>query len=69
MTIQTQNRTRESRQLQCSCGNNRRFIQVIRRQLNEVDAKANHIHLLESEIDRYVCPECAEEVRLESAHA
>ena len=46
-------------QLMCpSCGNDRRFIQVMAEQANLVNGYGDHIRLLEGIVDRYTCWDC-----------
>lgn len=56
-------RKSEQSKLKCSkCGNRGLFIQIITYQMNIVNGNTDHIKLLASEIDRYICGECNEEV-------
>ena len=49
--------------LRCeSCGNNELFVQVMNYESHLVDGKLNYLHLLDSEVDHYVCHLCGNAV-------
>ncbi len=49
--------------LRCeSCGNNDLFVQVMNYESHLVDGRLNYLHLLDSEVDHYVCHQCGNAV-------
>lgn len=55
-------RVEQQPKLRCSCGNEERFIEVMRSESHVVDSRKNYIHLLAAEVDHYTCPACGEVV-------
>ena len=52
--------------LHCSdCGNRDRFVEVMYYESHLVDGSLNYLHLLDAEVDRYICLECGREVEVE----
>ena len=45
-----------------NCGNNELFVQVMNYESHLVDGKLNYLHLLDSEVDHYVCHQCGNAV-------
>ena len=49
--------------LRCdSCGEDDNFVQVVNYELNRVNGKLVHRHLIEAKVDHYFCEECGETV-------
>ena len=56
-------RNEQTEVLHCkSCGNNDRFVQVVSNETHLVNRNFDYIHLLDSEVERYDCYLCGEEV-------
>jgi hypothetical protein len=51
--------------LYCSgCGNTDRFVEMMSYEFHLVDGRRNYIHLLEAEVDHYICFKCGREVEI-----
>ncbi len=51
--------------LRCeSCGNRDLFVEIMSHESHVIDGKLNYLHLLDAEVDHYLCHLCGETVEL-----
>ena len=58
-------RTSDQHYLNCeACGNSERFFEIMAHESHVVDGELNYVHLLDAQVDRYLCAECGHEVKV-----
>lgn len=46
------------------CGNNELFVEIMNHESHLIDGKLNYLHLLDSDVDHYLCHVCGNTVEL-----
>ena len=54
--------------LRCkSCGNSELFVEIMSYESHLLDGRLNYLHLLDAEVDHYLCHICGETVELRTS--